>query len=335
MSDQGSSNLRVKDNCIMCGGCLGLGFDFLTENDEGAVVVKRGTYLDKAGAEYKALADACPVGAIVIDESVRKKSQSDQLNEIIKALKEWEGLAKPSSSDIKFDIEEYEIPIPCARGTGRYDYSSERAAERAAENEFDNIMYSKINTIILQVISKYRVKKLKRYYSSSKEDRSVYYEANQPIIELLESALKLLGDKLPNGFTEFDIYPWWDSYYKMLNKGEIIADEFVSEIRSEFDSGSYSSLSSYRMYFDTDDMEVSVGKGLFGDYKYKTKYCYRKVNTACKELAGDLKSAIFYKDTDIMDRADEILSWLVDEYNKKAKEVIQQKISQIEFAMKG
>ena len=42
----------------------------------------------------------------------------------------------------------------------------------------------------------------------------------------------------------------------MLAKGELVGDELVGSVHREFDSGSYSSLSSYSMYYDTDDMEV-------------------------------------------------------------------------------
>jgi hypothetical protein len=155
----------------------------------------------------------------------------------------------------------------------------------------------------------------------------VYYKENQRIIELLKQAEKLSEKKLPGDFSKFDVYPYRDLYYKMLSKGEVVGDNLVESVHREYRSGSYSSLDSYRMYFDTDDMETYAGRGAFGRDKYVDKYCYRSLSEATRELEKDLRSALGYCADDIQNYAKDVVSALVDVYNKDVKEALSKKIA--------
>ena len=321
------SNVKVNSNCMMCGGCLSLGYDFLEEQSDGHVKIKDNTYLKPDSVELKALMEVCPAQAFEYDKDVKVVSKKQQLMKIKQQLKMWKGIPEPTTKDISFDERKYSMNMPYICGSN-YSYSSDRAAENAAEKAFDNGVYSKIDMFILQVISQYRADKIGPYYTYGEDTNSIYYKENQKIVELLKKAEKLSDKNLGSNFSSFDIYPSNDIAYKMLVKGELVGDELVDGVHSEFNSGSYSSLSSYAMYYDTDDIEVYEGHGLFGD-KYKDKYCYRDLSEATRELEKDLRSALKYRADSIENHALDKIKWLVQTYNEEAKKAISYKINKL------
>lgn len=194
-------------------------------------------------------------------------------------------------------------------------------------------MYSQIDTLILKVITEYRIKYIKPYYT--KDDNSVYRACNKKAEMILTSIAHILdqeglGADIPSSFCVVDCFPTEDIIWKMLNKGELLSDEMVSNIRSEFRSNSYSDLSSYECYWDIDDMEVFVGMDFRGRTKYKDKYCYKNLNAAFQELAKDLLSACYYKDDYIVGRASDLAKDLVSEYNKKLENTLAGRVAYIE-----
>lgn len=327
------SNLSVLNCCIKCGGCLGLGYDFLYDDDGGNILVKEGTFLEADDIRLVELKEVCPVGAFTLDLSQKKKTEAEQLDEILATLKSWEGIPDTIGNEFPFNIKEYHITTTAdSPGAHSYKYNSESAAERAAEDEFDRIMFSKINTYILQILSEYRVKKLKPWFSMSEEDRSVYVAENKRISEKLEQAKLILGDKLPDDFAKFDVWIGSDITYKSLNRGEFLGENYVSTIRAEFDSNNWSERSYYRMYFDIDSREeLYTKKGLFGEKtEYKTTYCYSNVGHACRELADNIKFAFDMKSDDIMESAAGWVNQVIYAYNSRAKEILKEKIALIE-----
>ena len=319
----GTSNLKINGNCIQCGSCLGCGYSFLQSADDGTIVVLAGTVLKENGKEFTALKEICPVDAFEISSS---ESKDKVLNNLIEELKKYNGIKKPTESDLKFDKDSYSISIPSASGEHRYDYSSSNAAERAALKEFERVMYSRIDTIILKVISEYRVKMVKPYYSSEEIDGSVYAINNKKVSEILSGIKNILGDKLPDDFATIDVMPNRDDVWKMLNKGQLVSDELISDVRREFDYPS----SQYDCYWDVDDMEVYEGSDWRGRDKYKDKYCYRNVYKACMELAKDLLNACGWAHDDLERSATQNAGWLVEVYNKELNKVITEKIKQID-----
>lgn len=333
------SNLMIGGSCIQCGGCLGLGYDFLDDDGTGRIIVRDGTYLGADDPEFAELQEVCPVGAFSLDTIRKKKSDAEQLEEVVTALRSWEGIPEVSGrQDIPFHIKEYSVSTTAdSPGAHSFKYSSESAALDAAEDEFDRIMYSKINTVILQILSEYRVKKLKPWFSMSEDDKSVYVNANNQVSEILDRAKRILGDRLPADFTSFDIRVANDVTFKMLGKGEVLGSSYVSNIREEFDGYDWTGRSHYRMNFDTMDREDMVEKkGLFGSssYVYKTKYCYSGVGKACRELINDIKYAFDMKYDEIEESAAGWANQVVYVYNSRAKEAIQEKISLIEACLR-
>lgn len=323
--------IKVNEKCNCCGICSMQYPDYFFETDEGKAQANGEAVKvdDSIVAEIEGL---CPVHAIMMEKE--NKSTKQLLAEKLDKLKECR-IAYPTKEDIPFKKEEYSIPIPYAPGAYRYEYSNESSANRAARSEFNNKMYSQIDVLILKVITEYRVKYIKPYYSKNAEDNSVYYVCNKKTEKTLANIARILeqdglGSDIPSDFCTVDCYPEKDITWKMLNKGELLSDEMISSIRSEFNNGSYSSLDSYEMYWDTDDMEVFAGTGFGGRVKYKTKYCYKSLNEAFQELAKDLMSACSYKGDCIVDRAFEMVEWLIGEYHKKLDQLLQEKIMYIE-----
>ena len=297
------SNGRVNSNCMMCGGCLSLGYDFLEEQSDGHVKVKDNTYLKPDSAELKALMEVCPAQAFEYDKDAVIVSKEEQLMKIKQQLKMWKGIPEPTTKDIAFDERKYSMNMPYIRGSD-YSYSSDRAAENAAERAFNNGAYSKMDVFILQVISQYRADKIGPYYTYGSDTNSIYYKENQKIIQLLKEAEKLSDKNLGSDFSNFEICPSSDLAYKMLAKGELVGDELVGSVHREFDSGSYSSLSSYSMYYDTDDMEVY-------------------------EIVAAIHDMTTYK-MDIRDLIDLMMVWYRDVLILKATEDINQLVYQDE-----
>lgn len=328
-----NTNIIISDKCIQCGSCIGFSSKWIEETPDGTFIGKNGAYVDTSDPEVGKLISVCPVGAISVDISIKPESGKSAVEAIIGPLEAIQGLPKPTRNELKFNVDEYSIEFPYPSGERRYNYSSERAAENAAENEFNRIAYSQIDRCILKIISEYRVKKITPYFSKDIKMGSVYASNNQKIVKLLNEAKDFLTSQgitaLPSDFCSFDVFPDKDTLWKMLNKGELISDEMVGTIRSEFDSSSYSSLSSYSSNYDTDEMESYEGEGFFGGSKYKSKYCYYNVYAACRELASDIKSACRYKDDKIEERAVEIASELIKEYNKLMAAEIKRKIAAI------
>ncbi|MCI5711758.1 MAG: hypothetical protein MR324_01265 [Lachnospiraceae bacterium] len=323
------SNLKINEKCNQCGGCLGCGFDFLNSDEKGNIVVKSGTIIREDSNEFKTLQEICPVGAFQIENNVDKESLYKSL---LCQLKNFKGLKIPTEQDLNFNKDEYKISIPLASGEVKYEYSSDSAAERAALREFERIMYSQIDNIILKIITEYRIKYVKPYYTKDINEGSVYAKHNQKLIKILEGIKQIAGDQLPNDFLAVDIYPdknsTIDTIWKMLNKGEMISQELVSTVKDEFDYPS----SQYDCYWTTRDMEVTVGTDWRGNLKTKDRYCYMNIYEACVELGKDILNACEWAKDDIEERAVGIVEALVEEYNKELKQSIQSKLEQINSA---
>ena len=99
----------------------------------------------------------------------------------------------------------------------------------------------------------------------------------------------------------------------MLEKGEIIGENFVSIVRREF---KYSA-SDYQTYIDWDDME---------DYRGKDKYCYR-AQEAVEELRKDVQSAVRWARSDIEENSLGYVNGIVNDYNRKLKTFLDKKLS--------
>ena len=62
-------SLKINSNCVGCGSCLGLGYNFLETSSNGDLNVKSGTILDDVSEEFRNLSEICPVKAFELDEA--------------------------------------------------------------------------------------------------------------------------------------------------------------------------------------------------------------------------------------------------------------------------
>ena len=323
-----NKNLKISEKCVQCGSCLGFGYSFLCSDNNGVPIVKKGTILSEESIEYKNLKEICPVDAFELVENVDK---AEVLNSLVQELRNFQGVKIPSKEDIKFNKDEYSITIPVATGEYKYEYSSFEAAEKAGYREFERIMYSQIDTIILKIITEYRIKKIKPYYSDKIEDGSVYAITNKKLSTVLDGIKDILDGQVPANYASVNIYPNDDTTWTMLNKGELISDELISDVKKEFNSWSHC----YDCYIDSDEMEVCVGQDWRGNSKWKDRSCYKNVRNACQELAKDLLDSCGFADDDIEERAMGHIKWLVDQYNTKLRTLVNEKYNIIQPLLKN
>lgn len=310
---------KISDACVGCGMCFSSRPDLFKENQLGTAMVIDGAKA-KDELEANSIIKICPEHAI----NIEKISGNDKqlAVSILEKIKNFSGCTLPTMKDIPFVKEEYSIDIPVASGEYRYEYSSDTTAEKAGLREFDSKMFSQIDNYILKIVTQYRVKHIKPYYSKEITEGSVYAKTNQQLAELLKSLKDFFGSSLLSDFDSVEVFPEKDTYWKMLNKGEILSDEMIPVIKRHFDQF----LSDYECYIDSDDREVSAGTDLRGNTKYKDKYCYCHINQAFESLADDILSSCYYADDKIQERAFEIIKVLVDEYNKELEGFIKDRV---------
>ena len=319
------TNLIIKDSCIECGACLTCGIDFLYANTDGTIGVKSGVILSECDKTYKQLKDCCPVNAFELDKTIDKKTLLvDMVNELANNCL----LKNITTSDVRFIKKEYNISLPSSSGHRRYDYSSYDRAQRAGLQEAKSKMFSRLDSIIMSVVSEYIVKKGKPYYSDSIEEGSVYVKNNNKINDLLNGIKNVLGNGLPASFGDVNFIPSSSFEWKDLRKGEYIGRDMLDYVKSEYDY----SIDNYDCYIDVDDREVCVGTNWRGDNKYKDKYCYENLSSCYKEMANDILDACSYADDDLEEALVCRVNLIFQEYNYKMKEIINGKIEEIEKA---
>lgn len=317
----------VNNKCEGCGMCYAQFGEYFTELEDGKAKANSAVYnLDEN--QLKNVKKVCPYEAI--DISVQKPFTKQGFITELEKLKNYV-VRYPDRNTLKFDKSEYDISIPVASGERRYEYTSYEAAQRAAGREIDSKMYSQIDIIILKIITEYRTKYLKPYYSKSTEDNSFFAKCNQEVSELLNRLASILKNNnlvidLPVNFAHIDIFPEKDIYWKMLSKGEIMSDEMISTVKGEFKSNSFSDLERYICYCDFDEMDRIVGTDRHGYTKTKEKYCYRNMYKAFQELANDLLNSCGYVHEEIENKAMDIIGALIDEYNKLLIDILDSKI---------
>ena len=302
--------LEINEKCNQCGVCVLKCPAYFAENEDGDVKV-----ISENVSETEALTDAvqsCPVNAIQLGEEI---DIMKSIQEYADKLNVFKSGIRVTRDDISFH-EAYTRPVyvPSA-GVSRYEYRSSSQAERAGYDAFVRISYSQIDNLILERITDYRVTEIKPYYTT--DSNSVYYKNNQEISDILKAVSATVGaEKFPSDFCVVDVYPDTnDTVWKMLNRGEIISDNFIGMVKREFDY----SASEYKTYIDWDDME---------DYRGKDIYNYN-ASEASRELGRDLGNALRYAKSDIEEASLGYIKGIVDSYNRKLKECLDKKISMI------
>lgn len=311
--------LKVNGNCNGCGLCV-VNCKYMQENADGNAEFIQGNFVDEKDYDMvrKVISD-CLCNAI---ELVDAKSAGADLGSLVQKLNSLKEMPLPSAEEFKFVEEDYSLSVPGGQGEYKYKYSGDSAAENAALKEFERCTFSQKEVYILQVVTQYRVKVMKKYYSSTVEEGSVYAIHNRQVNDVLRAIKNILGSAVPSDFDDVDVLPNDRVTLKMLQRGEMMSNEFSTAVLREFDY----SPSQYDCYWRTDDMEMEVGTDWRGNPKYKYMYCYYDIYKANEEFAKDILRSCYYARDHFEEKALSVSQYLIKLYNDELKKVIQQKM---------
>lgn len=323
---------EVSEKCACCGMCTQK-TNLLVEDATGKVVpAPKCVITTQFLKEAEEIVKNCPAGAIRIVEKGEVKSlDKNSLANLLRT--KLEKVEKPvlKKDDVKLDVDKYHISAPYMKFSSGYDYSSESSAIDAALDEFNRCYYSQYKRFITEVLVQYREDKLKKYYTFDRN--SFWGQANAKYEKvLLDFANEVEGAsdgkiKFPADFMKFEAYPGGipdvEKSYKMYVLKHFDEYNIIPRIMEEFNDSEWHRKSAYKMYIDTDDMEIYVGESFFGNAKYKTRYSYSAYRIG-EEYIKDLKGAIGY--ADVADRPFDEVQDAIKSYNEEVKKVIEQKV---------
>lgn len=337
--------ISVNRNCSGCGLCI-VNCHYLQENAEGNAEPVAGKAIqDKDMENVKKVIAECPENALQIVEtgSTNKKGAAG-VAEIIATLENKcnsFAVKKISNSDVRLNSKDYYIPIPSSSREYRRDYTSESSARSAAKDEFNRLCYSETayRPMIKKLFVEYKVNVLKPYYTCTDTEDSTYYAYNQQIRKLLSDAYAEIGEvlggnnKVPESWKEFSVYLSERDFVIEALKG---FDERStgSGIISAMKDISYTGLNDYVDCMDFDYDETYAGEGLFGKTKYKNMWYFNNFHEAAKSFIDDLSWAIGHMSSDIEEGAVDNVNYALGEFEKKAKESLKAKISELEQYVK-
>lgn len=322
-------NIKIIKKCNACGLCT-IGNDYFGENDEGYPTLNSSKISSKDIGKIKEIASKCPQQAIQVTESKSTEKKGiegikELVNKLQKELDEFPEMKKPSTNDYKFVKNDYSVECPDARGEREYKYSSYESAMRAGKDEFNRIMYSQVDVLMLKVFMEYKAKCLRKYYDVKDETRCFYSNNNKKLEEILtrniSEMIELSCGKLdlPEDIMKVRIFPNKDTI-KWCENNELLGEDKLSDVKHEFQK--YGSLSNYASDIDTDSREEYVGSGFLGD-KYKEKWCYYRVFDAEKSLAIDILDSFVCT---IEDSVEPTIESLISSYNLNVREMIKDKM---------
>lgn len=339
------NTLLVSEKCICCGICTQK-TNLLVEDVVGKAKPADGCIvMDKDLSSIEVIAAECPVSAIKIvtkyEDNKLDVAVVKELPHILKVKLNALPKLKVTKNDIKMDAKKYAVHVQYPNGECRYNYSSESKALNAGLDEFDRIAYSQYRRIILDIFVQYREDKLKKYYTFDKGsfwgDANSKYE--KALLEFANEVKGLFNGKivLPKKFTEFKAIPGGDTnlrenfyLYILANFDELSTQ---SGIMAEFNGSSYHRKNDYKSYIDTDYIEEYKGESFWGNPKYSTKYCYRRVYEAVKEYLSDLQLCINYVDVD--ERPLDKIEDAIESYYKEVEKIVENKIQMLQKAIKN
>ncbi|MGH4137654.1 ferredoxin [Clostridium sp.] len=280
--------ILVSNKCVACGSCT-LMTNLLEEDSEGKVnPVASGKITDEKSKEFLEVIKSCPVSAISIkDENLVESTGKQGLTELKSLIRQNffnYKIPRPLTNDYRCDINRSSITYNSPSGNCRYDYKSDSKAESAGLSEFDRAMYSQRKALTQEVLVEYRTNQLRKYAYYERKKGNYYFDINQSLSKLISQLVDEIMErtenkaKIPEKFDEIEIGPDYgyegESYaYRIRYTERVYTDAITSKL---------SSVSSYKVYVNTDDIE---------DYKGKDTYCYN-LNEVIDEFRGDLAVAI-------------------------------------------
>ncbi|GHV48131.1 hypothetical protein FACS1894204_12180 [Synergistales bacterium] len=330
-----------EQKCSACGACVLLCDSLLEEDEDGKAVVISGGVFNETDAntfqEVTSAIEACPSGALTLVDS----GNARELSDLIKRLRDEADkftVKKVSAGDIKLKAADFDVSVPHSVKGVVTDYTSERQALSAARDEFNRLCNSEsaYRPILKKIFVEYKMKFLKPYYTFDGSKDSAYSEYNKKIGDMLSEiyveAQGLCGDgfSLPENWKEFNVSLKSDECYMIGSLENFDELSTKSGVIADFKSrGEYTETSWYiDQHIKVTSYAWYLGEGLFGRSKFKTKYNYDGFNSAAKEYVSDLMSSL--ESVSVEDGAADSINSILNEFEKKVKEVLQHKISALE-----
>lgn len=291
-----------ENTCVSCGACLNYGDYFYEDKSGKAKVYECAFILDKDLLALSDLISLCPTNAINLKD-VKIDDNIDMIlgnlkNELLSSFM----IYQPCNM-FTYDKDKYQLSYPDSPNFwgSDYKYSSESQALNSGLDEFDRYTYSKYRKIMVELFVQYKMDKIFPFYDLSESGHIAHVLQNiRMILWNYAGQINAYYNEqiLHNDFGEIII----DFNDELIKRHYIDVSEFerfstTSGVWADFKSESYSSLSSYKSYIDTDEMEMYVGRGLFGD-KFKTRYSHRGLMEVTDEFYSDLQRSMSAVDLD-------------------------------------
>lgn len=307
--------IEISDNCKKCGLCC-TKFDQYINEDEYGKAYWNGkciTCEEDVIFDFKCLCDALTIKKI-------EPGKNEFIKERIDRILENSYCERITPEELSLDISENNIPYTVARGSSSYMYASPRAALKDAECELKRNTFDQINKINAKVITDFKCKLIKPYYSSDVGE-SFFNIINSWVTKELNILRNIIGEE-EFDFSVVDVFPTESIVWKMLNDNILLADEMVEMLTTGFEY----SISDYIHFIDTDSLNVSDGKNRNGEYKFVTRYQYKNVDKAIKEFRIDYANHLKAKEIIIKERFCEVCNWIIDDYNSMLRKELENRL---------
>jgi ferredoxin len=332
----------ISNLCNACGICTTM-TDLITEDSNGYAHPDDSKFIqDDYEQDAENIAKQCPVGAISIKDVSHTKSTGKQaiselaavLEDRLKQIPKF----KLDSSDFNFDATKYKLnPVFVPTNlddTIDYKYSTKSAANNAAVSAFREYGYSRLDSMIRDVLGRYKIDVLSKYYTF--DDSCPFVQNNKAFEKVLQeiyAEATSVGLQIPMSFTEFNVIPDKDndSMWNILKAFEMYSMAFES-VKDEFKH----SESEYLKYIYIDYESRFVSSGFFGD-KYENVYGYssKDLQDAVDDFISDLNFCFSMADNQIAGYAYRETRSFVERYNILTEKEIQRKIEQFKKAAGG
>ena len=171
----------VSKDCNACGECI-LQTDLLIEDAAGYAVPVADGYIKAENLEKaQAVVAACPAHALSIVEQADIVLDADKMGAALEKKLKAIDIPSVSSSELRFDEDDYQVSAGYADGEYDYKYSSWDKAVSAGAQRFRQVFWSRRSDYVLAYLSQYKSKVLRPYYDFSNPDKTYYAQFSKNI----------------------------------------------------------------------------------------------------------------------------------------------------------
>ena len=166
------------------------------------------------------------------------------LNEIEIMLKDKINLFKPKipeTKDYMFNKNDIDVSFPISL-VNSYDFETQQEALQVAMEEFEQLMFSNMDTYIMDVLDYYKAHHLKKYCVYQSIDTNYYYSVNKKVEKLIEEVEGRFKLKFPDYIKIFEFIPEYTNFagsedranFHLWQLKHIEKTNYVAEIKLNF-----------------------------------------------------------------------------------------------------